>query len=716
MYHEQVIARRIANFERANPGVKLRDVPLDRVLELSKYLAGRPNAKGQLIRPQLTVELQRFIINERAMCKASFLYFAHRYCHVQFRTGEGGIQLFRALESQMLLIRRLAADELRMYDRFDAGDMSFDGLLYFIHKARQLGFTTLCQLLLLHRALFYADYKSLSASLDDQKTQDTHAKWQLAYDRLPWWLQTPITYREKDRGKWLSNGSYTALQDFAQDAGLGQGNTWDGLHLTEVAAVPDGVCEIALENHLFPALPRSTRMLGFLESTSQGFGNWWHRSTEQARVREYGRWGYVFIPWYAERLTYSRPDIPGGWRPNEETRAHAQKCYVTSKEFMGTNVELSPEQLYWYETEREAYRKKGALASFLVNWCATPEESFQFIEHGAFDSERLVQITDRIDRAPVAYELRRPGESMERFRVLRGPDAPPTISVGPYDLVPVATDQRDEADPRGLILLFDRPKNNVLYSIGVDTAGGIVGWDRRFRKLDHEERRKDNSVASVWCLDGGRAVQVAEVAGPIAPREFTPYVLALGRLFHGVYPVDMGAPLIIEIQPAASGAQVQQQLQYEYGYYNFYQWKTFNGMEVKATNSFGWVSNLSSVRQLWVRGKDFIEAPHLPVRPRSRELLREMAACRWDPVRQRGMALEGFHDDRVSAMLFALWQLYDWSTPQVAPPQQLSSSRDQPKRAVEFQQRDLASLDDYNTACDEWMEQMASGGWKRFSR
>lgn len=714
MYSSAVTARRIAAYERQHPGVRLRRVPVPRVREIVAYLEGRPTASGSVVRPPLTAELAAFIENERAMCKADFLYWAERYAFIQYRTGSGGVDLFRAFESQLLLLRRLAIDEEYMWARRDAGDRSFDGLLYFIHKSRQLGFTTLCQLLLLHRVLFYADYKTLSASLDDQKTQDTHAKWALAYSRLPWWMQTRIESRGKDRGKWLANGSYCALQDFSQSAGLGQGNTWDAFHLTEVAAVPDEYCQQHLENHFFAAVPMSFRAMGFLESTAQGRDNWWHRKFMRAWQHTYDRWRGIFIPWYAESSTYSRPDIPAGWQPLPDTLAHRDAVERTSPEYVGRSVRLTPEQMYWWETKRESYRIDGALAYFYTNYCATIDESFQFVAHSAFNSERIIALSDRVDRTPLAYELITDRADFTRLRGAQRIDTSRnSLVVGgdAAELVPLLTTERDERDPRGIVMLFERPRRDVVYSIGVDTANGIVGWRRDFRTDDEEELQKDNSVASVWYHDPKTklARQAAEIAGPIAPREFAPYVLALGRLFCGSNPPEMGAPLIIEVYPAASGAQVQQQLQYEYGYYNFFQWAVFNGLEVKETQSWGWVSSQRSVPQLWTKAKDMIEATSMPIRPQSRFLFSEMSACRWDVNRQRGFA-QGGHDDRVSAALMALWQLYNWANP-IAHAQTSTVATKKPGEVdalkVDFQRRDLATMDEYNAAVDDWMDRMA---------
>lgn len=727
MYNASVIDRRLASYERDHPTVRLREVPLGRCKEITAYLEGTPGLKGKVERPKLTSELSRFIANERAMCKASFLYFATRYCHIQIRVGMGGVDLFTPFESQLLLLNRLAIDEGHMWERYDLGDTSFDGLLYFIHKARQLGFTTICQLLILHRALFYSDFKTLTASLDDQKTQDTHAKWWLAYTHLPWWLQTSIDSREKERGKWLGNGSYCALQDFAQESGLGQGNTWDGFHLTEVAAVEDAYCEQHLENHLFAAVPMSMRAVGFLESTAQGRDNWWHRKFKRAQAHMYDRWHAIFVPWYAESSTYTRPDIPLSWSPAADTIAHAEKVERTSPEYMnGATVHLTRGQMYWWETKRDSYKQDGALAYFLTNYCATVDESFQFIVQGAFNSERIIALQDRINTSPVAYELiknefdrsrirsRTITAENERKRGREPVSLPPSYQIGDTSLVPVYTTEKDEHDPRGLIMMFEQPKHDRIYSIGVDTAAGIVGWQRDFRRDDDSELRKDNSVASVWYHDRSRSVarQAVEVAGPIAPEEFAPIVLALARLYRGMNEESMGAPLIIEVAPSESGARVQQILVSEYGYYNFFQWVVFNGIEMQERNSWGWISSTSSVPLLWSKGKDQMEAVDMPIRPQSQFLFEEMSSCRWDPQRRRGYASSGFHDDRVTASLLALWQLYNWANPIAHfKPQAVRTfavGEEDPQK-VDFQRRDFGSGDDYASAIDEWMDRMANG-------
>ncbi|KKM65641.1 hypothetical protein LCGC14_1489170, partial [marine sediment metagenome] len=81
-----------------------------------------------------------------------------------------------------------------------------------------------------------------------------------------------------------------------------------------------------------------------------------------------------------------------GWKPSEIAMLHAKKVYETSPEWIGRAVMLSPEQLYWWESERGDAVKRGVLNIFLTNYCATPEESFQHTGQSAFAPEILEKL------------------------------------------------------------------------------------------------------------------------------------------------------------------------------------------------------------------------------------------------------------------------------------------------------------------------------------
>jgi hypothetical protein len=713
MYSEKITQRRIEMYE-AEKSVKLRELPVDRVREIVTYLEGKPDSTGNIVRPVVTHEFRAFIENEYALCKSSFIYWARRYAFIAYRDGTGGIKLFNPLESQTLLLEKLAIAEEENWARFDAGDKKFMGMCFMIHKARQLGFTTLCQLLLLHLAIFWSDKLTLSASTDDQKTQDMHAKWSLAYNRLPYWMQVGIEQKEKDRGKNLSNGSYCALQDFSQKSGLGQGMTWGGIHLTEVAKVPDEYCRDQIQNHLLPSIDDTLSVIAFMESTAQGAGNWWHQFWLQVEAGRAGRWRDAFIPAYAEPTRWSRPYVPEGWKPKEDTLAYEQSVIRTSHKYMnGRTIHPIREHLLWWEEERDTAIETGTLNLWLANHCATPEESFQYAEGGAFNPQIISSLDSRIDKSTVAYELVSTASQRAavRERMNTDKDAPRILSAGGVDLVPVRTTSRDEKDPRGLIMLFELPRTDINYSIGVDPAVGLVGWNRRFRSDDKDELKKDNACISGWYRDPVTSliVQAFEFAAPVSARELAVYCAALGRVYSGTHGPERGSPLIIELNNG--GVEVQNVLVNDFRYYSLWQRTKSDGLKSKQIEQWGWNSNQQTVRELWIYGKDMIEQPSMPIRPRSSYLVKEMGLARWDPVRGRGEVPEGNgqHDDRLSAMLFALWQLRGFMPSGSYGEAVRAAAKSQHRTKADFQTMDIASRDDYEEVVDVWYNRVLYG-------
>jgi hypothetical protein len=96
---------------------------------------------------------------------------------------------------------------------------------------------------------------------------------------------------------------------------------------------------------------------------------------------------------------------PEDWQPNQHSLMHAQKVRDTSPGYVGRVVELNREQLYWWETTREEYRKKGSLTFFLTNYPATLEESFQFSGGSIFDYETIDYYRTRTCPPGGAYQI-----------------------------------------------------------------------------------------------------------------------------------------------------------------------------------------------------------------------------------------------------------------------------------------------------------------------
>lgn len=159
-----------------------------------------------------------------------------------------------------------------------------------------------------------------------------------------------------------------------------------------------------IEHNFFPTIPQNVRALSLLESTAQIRGDWWHQFCVTLQRGFTRRWRFAFIPWYAEPGKY-RAAPPEGWVPTTVTKLHAQVVYDTSTLYcFGKRVTLSREQLYWWESTRDEYQRKGVLNIFLANFCATVEESFQHAGVSPFQTELLEKLRGRTS-VPVAREL-----------------------------------------------------------------------------------------------------------------------------------------------------------------------------------------------------------------------------------------------------------------------------------------------------------------------
>jgi len=388
MYSQKIIDDQQGRLEK-RLGFKLTRYPLDKVEAWVAHLDAAYDNDKKLLRRALTPEEDRFILNETLLSTIDYLYHAERYHIIEQDAMEGGgLARFKPWESQKIILRKLAEWQEEDYDRLARKEIAI-GVLIAIHKARQLGATAIGRSLLMHRLTTAKNVRGISASVDEDKKMELYTRDKTILNNLPWWLQPEIKYDEKGAhihfGKLSSKVLY---QVGSQKSGVGQGRQFDVIHLTECASWP---YPLTIENDLYPTIPRAASTLCILESTAQGRVNWWHDFTERIRIKGSYRWRYLFIPWYAEEKKY-RFTPPAGWKPSDIAILHAKKVHETSPEWIGRAVMLSPEQLYWWESERGDAVKRGVLNIFLTNYCATPEESFQHTSSSAFSPEILERL------------------------------------------------------------------------------------------------------------------------------------------------------------------------------------------------------------------------------------------------------------------------------------------------------------------------------------
>jgi len=238
-----------------------------------------------------------------------------------------------------------------------------------------------------------------------------------------------------------------------------------------------------------------------------------------------------------------------------------------------------------------------------------------------------------------------------------------TYKVGKWGL---EIDDYDERDPRGQLLVWEPPLEWADYVCGVDPTMGILGWNRLMRT--DEEENHDNAAIEVFRRGGWKEgqkqpdVQVAEWVGPLDAEDLGYVCNFVGRMYAGSSE-EQQALMAIEIAPGP-GWLTQRVLNSQYGYERFPPWLVEgSNMIQRDTGKRGWISNVHTRRDLWIRGAGHIKRQKVILN--SKHFVEEMVACKPDnflslTARAQRSGTTGLNDDRVVAGLIALWFCNEW--------------------------------------------------------
>lgn len=406
MFHPTLVDRRINTavdaIRSTNPSFV---VPARTPNEAIERAAGLPTMGEKGLSRPLTAEDQSFIVQELTRSRCDARYWLETYACV--KTKDQALRRLTLMESQRVAFDRMADVELLC-----ANGERYDGLLFVILKARQLGMSTLVEALLLLKTIFTPYTTALVASDEEANSSHLFDMAERVFDNLPWWMQPTKTGHVKNHelvfggidsemicrwGRSMGGGKNT------ESMGRGQvGRSWTIplFHISELATWenPD-----QLDEALFGSVPVLPSSFGFLESTGRGRHNWWHQRW-QASVKGSGRFSPIFIPWFAETHTYRRP-APVGWQPNALSVDHAAQAERISQRWCGRTIRLDRDQLFWWETERADYEERGKLAKFLAEYCADPEDAFQNLEGCVFGGELVYRMSQRSKSIQGAFDL-----------------------------------------------------------------------------------------------------------------------------------------------------------------------------------------------------------------------------------------------------------------------------------------------------------------------
>src|SRR5579864_964376 len=96
-----------------------------------------------------------------------------------------------------------------------------------------------------------------------------------------------------------------------------------------------------------------------------------------------------------------------------------------------------------------------------------------------------------------------------------------------------------------------------------------------------------------------------------------------------------------------------------HGYTNLFVWSYLDGVTRTPTKTMGWTSTPRTQRDLWLRSSRHMIRGNLRIN--SPWLAEEMADAEMNFEKMRAQAIYGRHDDRLMAMMLAIWCAREWS-------------------------------------------------------
>jgi len=552
--------------------------------------------------PKGTQNLTQFehdwILNEQLLVSCDAAYALTRYAYL--KDDDGTIHRFNFRVPQRIF-----------YDIISDLEASGRTLEFIILKARQLGMSTLVELLIGIRIVFGYGVNAVIGSADQTKTAEMAKMIRLFYDYLPVWLRPELTRKvESDRGLMGFGKCQTSVsfQHGAQMSGIARGTTPTIYHLSEVATYTDA--ENQIESSLLRAVHASPNVFGALESSGEGDKGWWPdrwRSSRDFWHKRAARHCPLFLPWFCgvemypkkQWIDYDFP-IPENWYPNHDTREHVAKCelYVDSNQLLkkhlvedqhrrgvhsGLRWRMPKEQQWFWEFGHEEAKRGGTTAKWYQEMCADDEEALQHSITSAFSHQTLAEIETRREKVFDMFCI--VGQSIEA-------DHEPTTEYIDYDkpripikytntrdetyrweLIPLLEKQiqpnaKDAGTATGVLFIWAHPQPGVRYSIGVDTAAG---------------RGEDSTAISIWALgknDDDPDTQVAELASSyINHAEAFAFVLGIAA-YYGMYMKEFAGKWrepYVSIEQLASVGDMCQKDMSSMGYSHFHMMSRYDG-------------------------------------------------------------------------------------------------------------------------------------------
>ncbi len=454
-----------------------------------------------------------------------------------------------------------------------------------ISKSRQLGCSVVCCALSIRKCVCHPNTTCVLISHSQESTNKVFAKLKQMFYSLPDCIRPDLLTNNRQELSFV-NGSRISCQT-AGNKDLCRGDTINGvLHMSEFAMWKNQEGQM---QSLMQAVTESATVI--VESTTKGF-NLYSQTYMQARNNENDFKSFMFN-WINGRTLF----IPQYKQAVKSYKARHNGKMLTEDEYDDeekalAKLGMTPDQAVW----RRMKIAESSLDAFHEEFPSTFEESCIVTGSSVFDNGKIVKLQQAILDSNIK---------------------PLTLDkiVGIPSLLQTHIKNRN-------FKVWDIPKKNMKYYLGVDVAEGLGG-------------KRDSSTIFVMDKDGR---QVAEFkSNKIKPYEFADIVDAVGRFY------NKG---LLTVEKASGGHSVIERLRYDKHYMNMTKYKTYD--EFKRTVwQVGFDTNNKTKSIAVNDAREWFDKGLIDIN--SNDLLEEMKTF---VAEDNGAfnAVIGSHDDLISAM------------------------------------------------------------------
>lgn len=288
-------------------------------------------------------------------------------------------------------------DAQRVRFRLNEQQLAFVRNLWWLNlilKARQLGFSTLIEIIQFDQALFNPNFNGVVIADTLPNATRLFKKIEFAYENLPPLLKAAYPLASKNEGSSLVFAHPNAEgvpQPSTISVGVSsRGGTVNLLHVSELGKIAIKFPQKAEEIRT-GALPSAAAGITVIESTAEGaFGLFYELCEPAMKRRESGKpetrldWRLHFFPWY-ECKDYRMSDADTRLVEIPDTfRKYFAKLEAELK------IKLDPNQRAWYVKTAETQKKK-----MKQEYPSTPKEAFEQAIDGAVYGDEMTKLREQ---------------------------------------------------------------------------------------------------------------------------------------------------------------------------------------------------------------------------------------------------------------------------------------------------------------------------------